>query len=191
MKGVQYQGKTKLIEVALKCGHLRFLPATLDKYDDERGIRNIMAILSAEVNPKFSSHIKVADLVRGAYRRLDKRWLSLEDTPLSSSLPRNIFSIGKNNVNHNAIDPPNIRWVSINPTGKKWPLKVIKQSIKSPNNKPYGFILVNQDMSHPDNHFEAYNDDGVYLGKMDKDTMLLYAEAIPYKERRAIPKSDA
>ena len=178
---MQYQGKTRLIEVALKCGHLCFLPATLDKYDDERGIRNIMAILSAEVNPKFNSHIKVADLVRGAYRRLDKRWPSLENTPLSSFLPRNIFSIGKNNVNHNAIDPPNIRWVSIKPTGKKWPLKVIKQSIKSPNNKPYGFILVNQDMSYPDNHFEAYNNDGVYLGKMDKDTMLLYAQAIPYK----------
>ena len=39
-----------------------------------------MVILNAEVNPKFSSHRKVADLVREA---LGKPWPSLKDSPLS------------------------------------------------------------------------------------------------------------
>jgi hypothetical protein len=39
-------------------------------------------------------------------------------------------------------------------------------------------IFVELDNTHTKKHFEAYNEDGVYLGIMDKDTMLFYAESI-------------
>lgn len=41
-------------------------------------------------------------------------------------------------------------------------------------------LLVSQDLLHVDKHYETYDEDGVYLGKMDKDTMLLYEESRPF-----------
>ena len=51
-------------------------------------------------------------------------------------------------------------------------------------------ILVSPDRLHVDGHYEAFDHDGYYLGKMDKDTMLLHAEAIPYEDRIAKPQKD-
>ena len=88
--------------------------------------------------------------------------------------------------------PPNIRWISTaTDTRQQWTLQVIEPSIINPKNKPYGYILVSQDQLHTDTRFETFNDRGVYLGKMDKDTMLLYAEAVPKGDRYAMPFSDA
>ena len=51
-------------------------------------------------------------------------------------------------------------------------------------------ILVSQDHLHVDKHWETYDVQGNYLGIMDKDTMLLYAEALPYEDRVAVREKD-
>lgn len=186
-------GRKRLLEVAIENGHIRTFPVLLDGHHDEQNVNNIAIILKHEPHCKFSSYKEVALLVEQAYKREGWPLPNLENTFLSSSLPPNLFSIGQNNVTKETVNPPDITWVGTTSgerRGKVWPLKVIKKSIKYKGVKLTDMILVNQDMSHLDEHYETYNVKGIYLGTMDKDTMLLYAEAIPYGDRFAVPKKN-
>ncbi len=182
-------GRKRALEVAFKNGHLRVLPVTFDGHNDDQNLKNMITLLKHRDDCKFSAYKEVAELVKEAHKALNKEWPSVEDTPLSTSLPRNLFSIGKDNVFKSADSHKTIKWTGKNLRGKSWPLKVIEPSIEWKGPKPYGMLLVSQDLLHVDKHYETYDEDGVYLGKMDKDTMLLYAESIPYQGRFAVPKN--
>ena len=181
-------GQTRALEVALKRNYLRVLPVIFDGRHHDQNLQNIVTILQHGSECKFSAHKEVAELLEEAYVMVGKKWPTLQDTPITSSLPRNLFSIGKDNVSQSATNPPDIRWISTGTGNKIWNLKVIKESIERHGNRKEGMIFVNQDNSHPNKHYEAYNEVGTYLGVMDKDTMLLYAESIPYEDRFAVPK---
>ena len=178
-------GQTRALEVALKRNHLRVLPAIFDGRHHDQNLQNIVTILKHGGECKFSARKEVTELLEEAYVMVGKKWPTLQDTPISSSLPRNLFSIGKDNVSQSVTNPPDIRWISTSAGNKIWNLKVIKESIERHGNRKEGMIFVNQDNSHPNKHYEAYNE---VLGVMDKDTMLLYAESIPYEDRFAVPK---
>jgi hypothetical protein len=151
-----------------------------------------MTILKQTREIKFSDRKEVAELVRQAYSKLGWKWpTGLDDTPLSTSLPRNLFSIGKDNLQKKAKNDPQFQWVSRGSTNKMWDLKVIEKSIERSGKNTYGMIFVNQDLLHVNQHYEAYNDGGFYLGIINKDTMLLYAESIPYEDHNAILRKDA
>ena len=113
-----------------------------------------------------------------------KDWPSLRDTPITNSLPRNLFSIVKDNVGHSAINPKDISWVGKSTRNRsiKRNLKVIRESIEGKGNRKYGMIFVDLDDTHDSMHYEAYNE---VLGIMDRNTMLLYADSLPYEYRYA------
>ena len=127
---------------------------------------------------------RFVSLVKEAYEIAGKDWPSLRDTPITNSLPRNLFSIGKDNVGHSAI---NISWVGKSTRNRsiKRNLKVIRESIEGKGNRKYGMIFVDLDDTHDSMHYEAYNEVGTYLGIMDRNTMLLYADSLPYEYRYA------
>jgi hypothetical protein len=186
----QERGRKRLLEVAIKNGNIRTLPVGRD---ENQNVNNIVAILRHTPQCKFSADKNIATLVERAYQILGWDWPNLENTPISSSLPPNLFSIGQNNVAMGTGNPAGIDWVSTTIGGKKrktWSLKVMTASIEYEGGKVAEMILVSPDHLHVDKHYEAYDDDGNYLGKMDKDTMLLYAESIPYEDRIALPKKD-
>lgn len=108
-------------------------------------------------------------------------------------MPPNLFSVGENNVQRGTQKPPGADWVATTTGGKRgktWPLKAITASIEQDGNKVAGMVLVSPDRLYVDGHYEAFVQDGSYLGKMDKDTMLLCAESIPYADRSAMLKQD-
>lgn len=138
---------------------------------------------------KFSDRIEVVELVQQAYSILGWDLPSLGNTLFSTSLPRNLVPFGKDNLKERAKADQRFKWVSTGPTGQTWDLKVVEGSIKGSGKYAYGMVFVNQDHTHVNKHYEAYNDGGFYLGIADKDTMLPYAEAIPYEDRNALPKN--
>src|SRR5579875_1967417 len=100
---------------------------------------------------------------------------SLGNTLFSTSLPKNFVSFGTDNLTKKSKSDSRFKWISTASTGKTWNLKVVEGSIKGPKKHEYGMLFVNQDLSHVNKHYEVYNDEGIYLGIADKDTMLLYA----------------
>lgn len=142
-------------------------------------------------NCTFSAHKEVVLLMEGAYQQLGLPWPSVADSPISSSLPKNIFSIGTDNVNKATENRPDIQWLGTNNrTGQTWPLKPLKESIVMEKGKVVDKILVNADKSHVIRHYEVYNHTGEYLGIMDNRTQLLNAESIPFSDRIAKAAND-
>ena len=177
----QREGRERLVEVALNSGHLRVLPVTFQNKFRERDIHNIMTIVRQEPFVKFSDRKEVAELVRKAYKRLQRNWPVLAETPLSTSLPRNLFSIGKDNLLHRTTSEPGLQWVGVGPGNQTWPFKrLLKSQLRRRGDRKYNMIFVSQDLLHVNKHYEAYNDRGSYFGIVDKDTMLLYAESITF-----------
>lgn len=90
-------------------------------------------------------------------------------------------------------NPSDIKWVSITTSGKRqtWPLRILRESIEYEGGKVKKMLLVSRDYSHVDGHYQVFDHRGNYLGKLDKDTMLLYAESIPHEDRVALHKQDA
>jgi hypothetical protein len=78
----------------------------------------MITLLKHRDDCKFSAYKEVAELVKEAHKALNKEWPSVEDTPLSTSLPRNLFSIGKDNVFKSADSHKTIKWTGKNLRGK-------------------------------------------------------------------------
>ena len=184
VKKAQEKGRRKLMEVAInkKDGNIRTLPIG---ENEEQSVQYIVSILEASPDCKFSAEKTTVARVKKAYGILGKGWPKLEDTPISTSLPPSLFSVGRDNVLKGS-EPSN--WVGTKRSGntKSRDLKMITASIKYRGGEAVEMILVNPDKSHVDFHFEAYDHNGFYLGKLDKDTVLLCAESIPKPERVAV-----
>lgn len=189
-KQAQKSGKEELLKAAIAYGTLRTLPANFDGRHNEQNLANILAILQYEPKCTFSAYKEVAALVEQAYQRLHWAWPTLEKSCISSSLPQQLFSIGHDNINKVAVNHADIRWVSTNKSGRMWHLKVHKESIVYKGGKVIYMFLLNQDDSHPDRHIETYNSKGVYIGIMDRKTLLIKAESLPFGERVARPEKD-
>jgi hypothetical protein len=187
LRRAQERGRRRLLDVALKHGKIRTLPMGRN---GTQTVDNIEAILRFEHQCKFSADSDTVKLVKAAYKRLGIQWPDVGDTPISSSLPPNLFSIGKDNVAAASGNTTERKCVSITTSGKQqtWTLKVITPSIEYEGGKVKKMFLVSRDYSHVDGHYEVFDHDGLYLGKLDKDTMLLYAESIPLENRVARPQ---
>ena len=186
----QERGRRRLMEVAIANGNIRILP--IGKTEDQ-SVQHIEAILEASPDCKspdckFSADKNTVARVKRAYNNLSIKWPKLKDTPISSSLPPNLFSIGLEDNVLKGSQSSNMVGRKRSGNTKPRLLKVITASIQYQGDKVVDRILVGPDSSHPDFHYEAYNHDGVYLGKIDKDTLLLFAEAIPLDDRVALPK---
>ena len=190
-KEAQEIGRERAVEVALKCGHLRVLPATFQSHNHQGDVKNVIIILENQPNCVFSADKDTVLIVKDAFQQLGRPWPGLEDSPISSSLPKHIFSIGEDNVHKDARSHRDLNWVGTNKnTNKTWPLKVLKSSIEYEQGTPIDMLFVNQDLSHIEKHYEVYDSDGFYLGKMNRNTMLLDAESVPFEDRTAMPKKD-
>ena len=182
------EGRTRVVEVARKKDHLRVLPVIFGKHGNHaQNVNNIVTLLNSGEDCIFSANKEVVSLVKEAYGIAGKDWPSLRDTPITNSLQKNLFSIGKDNVGHSAINPKDISWVGKSTRNRsiKRDLKVIRESIERRGNRKYGMIFVDLDDTHDNMHYEAYNEAGTYLGIMDRNTMLLYADSRPYPYRYA------
>jgi hypothetical protein len=181
----QERGRRRLMEVAIANGNIRILP--IGKTEDQ-SVQHIEAILEASPDCKFSAEKTTVARVKRAYNNLSIKWPKLKDTPISSSLPPNLFSIGLEDNVIKGSQSSNMVGRKRSGNTKPRPLKVLTASIQYQGDEIEDRILVGPDSSHTDSHYEAYNHDGVYLGKIDKDTLLLFAEAIPLDDRVALPK---
>ena len=190
-RDVLEKGQARALEVARKKDHLRVLPVIFDEGCRTQNVHNIATLLKSSGKELFFSADKeVVSLVKEAYTEAGEAWPSAADSPITTSLSRNLFSIGKDNLTPSAITPQekDLCRVSknVNKRNLRRPLQVIKESIDRKGKNFVGMLFVEQDTTHIGQDFEVYNEDGVYLGIMDKNTMLLHAESMPYTDRFAV-----